>query len=719
MYATPRVRLTAVLLGALLAGCTGDGGRGSSGFDITENFIISTVLETQQCVTNDDLTFCPADKMATATPTAPVTSPTPTAVVSPTATATVNAPPLVVTGLADGALITCTREGADAPCNLSFSFAGFGFPAGASFRVASRLRNPDAAWMLAAPPALDTGVDPPMLISAVSVSVPVDAADPRLQFAVLVFLTPPAALPAQFVALAETGTDFAFVTAEFELEVITIEPPATPTAPTATPTLEDATPSPTASAPTPTATATPPALGPLVTYLGLSRADSVPLAPSDFDPQGRPIYIRPFGSGLSIVVEGRSGTSGRAVGHSAYDESGGLPDLQTIISRPLGDGSVIVCDRMPPTIGGVPATIPFEFSTDAGVVNGINDLGCRVDDGTGRPQARGGGSACTLDRTGDYSFVDATSTAQFCLPIASQWAFPRGETLVAARLRDDGGLLGPAREMVVRVVSSTDHSPTPVISTPVTPPASSTPVAATPVGSQPTASFTATVPSPTGSLPPSSPTPPLTPTPSPTLTPRPGEGPLITHLGLARADDRPIAASGTDESGRPVYRAPLGLGIELVIEAAPGSRGRPVGYNAYSDVGLPDLQMILSRPLGNGSVALCDIRPPLIGGVPATDPLVFSDDPTVNTTINDLGCRVNDGTGQATARRGSGAACTVSDAPSANGFAFVNPASSVQYCLPIALAWAFPDGDTVVAARVRDVDGRMSAVREIVVRVGR
>src|SRR5215470_8645060 len=104
MYATPRVRLTALLLGALIAGCTGDGGRGSSGFDI-ENLIIARVLRTQQCVTNDALTFCPADQMATVTPTAPATSPTPTAVVSPTATATVGLTPHVDTGLADGASV--------------------------------------------------------------------------------------------------------------------------------------------------------------------------------------------------------------------------------------------------------------------------------------------------------------------------------------------------------------------------------------------------------------------------------------------------------------------------------------------------------------------------------------------------------------------------------------------------------------------------------------
>src|SRR5262249_29853603 len=198
--------------------------------------------------------------------------------------------------------------------------------------------------------------------------------------AVLVFLTPRRHAPERCEGGADGGPDSAFATAESGLEVITIGPPATPTA-TATPL--DATPSPTPSAPTPTATATAPASGPLIAYLGVARADSVPLAPSDFDPDGRPIYIRPFGNGLSLIVEGRSGASGRNVGPSAYDPSGGLPDLQMILSRPIGNGSTLVCDRQPPTIGGVPATVPFAFS--AAQNDAINDLGCRVDDGTGQP----------------------------------------------------------------------------------------------------------------------------------------------------------------------------------------------------------------------------------------------------------------------------------------------------------------------------------------------
>jgi hypothetical protein len=62
-------------------------------------------------------------------------------------------------------------------------------------------------------------------------------------------------------------------------------------------------------------------------------------------------------------------------------------------------------------------------------------------------------------------------------------------------------------------------------------------------------------------------------------------------------------------------------------------------------------------------------------------------------------------------------ACTRSDAPGGSGFGFVDRDSSVQFCLLIARPWAFPAGDTVVAARVRDTGGGLSDPVEIVVRV--
>jgi hypothetical protein len=196
----------------------------------------------------------------------------------------------------------------------------------------------------------------------------------------------------------------------------------------------------------------------------------------------------------------------------------------------------------------------------------------------------------------------------------------------------------------------------------------------------------------------------------------PDLGPPITHLGLARADDQPIARIASDETGREIYRSPLGQGMSLIVEARPGPLLSRVGMNAYQPFGLPDLQIILSRPLGDGSTSVCDNRLPDVGGVPATTPLLFSGSPGVSAAINDLGCRVDNGAGQPLGRA-SQHACTRADGTT-TGFAFVSPESSIQYCLPIAGAWRFPAGDTIVAARVRDVDGRVGQVREMVIRVG-
>jgi hypothetical protein len=710
MYATRGLCLIGIALGALLAGCTSEGGRGSAGFDITENQIISRVLETQECLSRNALTFCPADRRDGSTPTP--TAPPPTAMVSPTVTPTAIPSPRVDTALTGGASIACTRAHNAAPCTLLFSFAAFGFPLDATFHVASRLRAPDSDWVVSAAPALDAAAQPPMLSARVALAIPADAEEPRVQFAVLVFLTPPDALPGQFAELADSGTDFAFVTPELALEVITTGPPPSPTAtatvttpvttPDETPSETPSAPTPTESTPappTPTPTETGPLVGPEITYFGVARADSRSLAPSDIDPQGRPIFVRPFGHSLSLIVEGRPGSSGRPVAPSAYAPDGGLPDLHVIVSRPLGNGSSEICDRMPPLIGGVPATTPFGFSGNAAVVDAINDLGCRTDNGAGSPVARPVSAACTQDSTGEYKFVAATTTSQFCVPIAVPWGFPSGDTIVAARLRDTSGNLGAAREIVVRNAGAAVPTPTTVATATRTGPPLFSP---TPTIDASIATPTLTV---TGSI---------TSTPTPTSTPRPGDPPVITHFGLARADDRPLMPIGFDGEGRPIYVRPVPQGMVLIIEARPGAR--PLGSSAYRPESVPDLEVIVSRPLGDGSAVVCDVDPPFIGGVPATDPLQFRNDPAVVRAVNDLGCRVSDGTGQPQARRAQSEACTVASGTS-TGFGFVASDSKTQYCLPIAAAWAFQDGDTIVAARVHDIDGGASGAREIVVRV--
>ena len=458
-------------------------------------------------------------------------------------------------------------------------------------------------------------------------------------------------------------------------------PPPTPTA-VSTATL------PPTTAGTPAATATVPSPdGPEITYMGITRSDYVVAAPSGYDEEGRPILDRLDGAGMVVVIEARSAADGLPVGARAFDVEGGAPDLQILVSRPLGDGSAAVCDKTRPDIGGVPGTDPPSFSDAAAVVDAMNDLGCRVSNGAGEPVGIPfSADACTIvdPTTREFGFVNGQSTLQFCLPIAAAWAFQSGETIVAARVRDSAGVVGATREIVIRIA-------TPV--TTATPPPPST-------------MATATSP---------------TPTPTATATGTPSvqtSGPQITYFGVARPDDAPMLSAGVDAHGRAIFIRPTGQGMFLVVEARPGLDAQPAGDQAFDPAGaLPDLQLLVSRPLGDGSTAVCDKTRPTIGGVPATNPLLFSEVPDVVATINDLGCRVNDGAGNAVGRTASSQACTRTDAPGSFGYTFVDARSTIQYCLPIADAWGFPLGDTIVAARVRDTSGTVGDPREIVVRV--
>ncbi len=204
-------------------------------------------------------------------------------------------------------------------------------------------------------------------------------------------------------------------------------------------------------------------------------------------------------------------------------------------------------------------------------------------------------------------------------------------------------------------------------------------------------------------------TPTPTSTPTSTSTPQPPE---ILLFGLARADDLVQEPDTHDAVGRPVYIRSQGQGMMLFVEARRGASR--LEESAYDPDGFaPGVEIIASRPLGDGSPAVCDYNPPIIGGVPAVDPFEFTDSDMVRDAIEDLGCRFNDGTGEPRGRT-TNSACT-RDAGAL--YSFVTPTAELQYCLPIAKAWSFPIGDTIVAARVRDSAGRVSATSEIVIRV--
>ena len=184
----------------------------------------------------------------------------------------------------------------------------------------------------------------------------------------------------------------------------------------------------------------------------MTSADDTYQPPTGTDPQGIPIYERPFGFGFSLVVETRHGTSNRPVGQRAFTD-GEAPDLQVQATQALGDGSLAVCDGEAPTFGGVPAINPPQLDDPDAIVNTLNDLGCRFIDGTGAPEARTCQLGCVRFDTGEYGCQAGDATEfQFCAPVPMALRFPVGETLVSARVRDEAGNLGAPAQVIVRVL---------------------------------------------------------------------------------------------------------------------------------------------------------------------------------------------------------------------------------------------------------------------------
>jgi hypothetical protein len=507
-----------------------------------------------------------------------------------------------------------------------------------------------------------------------------------------------------------------------------------------TPPTQQPTPSPTRSStasptlsPTRSATATPPRTrtptrtptappGPVVRYFGLTRSDDVPIDPIGTTPEGIPIFSRPQGFGFNIVVEAARGPSNNQVGADTFvPDLSGPPDLQIIASRPLGDGSDAVCDSTGPNAGGVPGLQPPSFLPTESVIRILNDFGCRFVDGSGAPRGRGTQEACTrVPPEMDFRFVAPDSSLQFCASVTRAIEFPPGDTLLTVRVLDEtspdappgSGLPGPTARIIVRIGDANTPTAT------VTPSPTRTPTsAATATSTQANSSRTPTR-SPTGQS--GTVTPSRTATRSPTAsrtpsaTPTPSgvdRAPIVTFFGVARADGTLVEPTEFTPAGVPVYARPLGAGFTVVVEAKPGPSGSAVGISTYqSDLAdLPDLQVVASRALGNGSSDVCDYRLPAAGGVPGVDPPRFDD---VNV-VNDLACRFRDGTDEPRGRALADA-CVLFD----NGaFGFVRPDSSVQFCALVDRAWQFPPGETLLSVRVRDSAGNLSAVSQIIVRV--
>jgi len=204
---------------------------------------------------------------------------------------------------------------------------------------------------------------------------------------------------------------------------------------------------------TPSVTPTFQIIGPTITFLGVARADGQVTSPVGTLPDGTPIFERPLPHGFFLVVEARNGPSNRPPGSVTFNSDPGdpnaLPNLQIVVSRPLGNGSGLVCDDGPsPPIGGVPATDPPMFGGSQASANAINDLGCRFD-------ARETASvACTRNPQQESAFASPLTRTQYCpvVGIGAEIGFAVGDTRVTARVTDNLGQPGQPASIIIRVL---------------------------------------------------------------------------------------------------------------------------------------------------------------------------------------------------------------------------------------------------------------------------
>lgn len=190
------------------------------------------------------------------------------------------------------------------------------------------------------------------------------------------------------------------------------------------------------------------AVGPVITFLGVVRADGTQVTPVAIDAHGVPTYENLVGSGFMIVVEGKPGVGNMEIGRRLVGAKPGdpkaRPDLELQTTHNLGDGSRVVCDRRKPEIGGVPGINPPSFKETQAIADALNDMACRFETFI-EPQ-----SSCVVNKQGEFAFIAPDSATQFCMTVAKAWNFPAGETLVSARLRDIEGNPGPVARFRLR-----------------------------------------------------------------------------------------------------------------------------------------------------------------------------------------------------------------------------------------------------------------------------
>ena len=182
---------------------------------------------------------------------------------------------------------------------------------------------------------------------------------------------------------------------------------------------------------------------------------------------------------------------------------------------------------------------------------------------------------------------------------------------------------------------------------------------------------------------------------------------MACTVPLCLCSGTPSPTPAFDEQGRRLFTATGGR-VLLVVEARPGTSGRPVGTTLLVDptVQRPHLQIQNNRNMGNGSTAVCDIGP-TGGGIPGINPPDFGPGQFISNALADFACRFE--------YHPPASPCTLNS----NGIeAMLGPvAPTAQFCNQVASTEAFPQGDSVVTAQVVDTAGNIGPTAQIVVRV--
>ena len=183
-------------------------------------------------------------------------------------------------------------------------------------------------------------------------------------------------------------------------------------------------------------------------------------------------------------------------------------------------------------------------------------------------------------------------------------------------------------------------------------------------------------------------------------------GPIITFVGIVSADGTTMLP--VTDVPVPMFQTISGLGFRLVVEAAPGTSGLPVGQDLLNSkpndpTARPDLQVEVSRDLGDGNPNVCGE-----GGVPGIEPPTYGAPQPIANALNDLACRFDVASNPA-------AACTLTQL---GVHGFVDSRTRVQFCLAVSSVEAFPDDLTIVTARALDSAGNPGPLAQMILRVG-